>query len=270
LLHVTVFRETVPSINEPAADSGSRADSPQALVVNGPPRDSGSKHADNAQYRAATQRVAARVVTAVGIVAVIAGCGSVSASRMLSLSNASSKFTYADYPTLARRAPSGITVIMPSQVAAAETTSARPIWIAVKPRHPQDTIPEIATARKAQDLGTARLWIARSDHEGICLLIYVPAFSPEPARDHQIFSACGTFDPAPIFLVAEGAKTFIAGLVPSRVSTVSIRLANGQHINQPVRNESYATSLSGEIKGVSFVRDGVTHYTNTSNGGNAK
>jgi len=218
--------------------------------------------------------VKAKALIVLGAVSplVLFGCGTTThgtGARAPSQSPAQ-PLTYAAYPALNLARPPGIAVVSLAQAHSVVADKARPIWVEVTPEDPNATLPEIRSAREVRHEGPRRVWLSKSDRGGLCLLIFDPAESPDPATDHSVTATCGEASELAkgISLVqrlggsANGEKTFVVGVVPNGVATVSIKLAGGEVHAASVADDTYSVMLDRRVAEVSFVRHGVrTHQS---------
>jgi hypothetical protein len=174
------------------------------------------------------------------------------------------------YPALEQIGPSGISVVTLARARLVTSSPARPIWVSVTPENPNATLPEIASARILKREGQRRIWLSRSNHGGLCLLVFDPARSPHPATDHTITASCSNASEVEhgVALAQRlGVRLpqevwSIVGAVPSGVTKVSLALLDGSVRYVPVSDNSYATVVDEQIKEVSFVRNGVRQHIN--------
>jgi len=160
------------------------------------------------------------------------------------------------YTELHRGGASGILVIAPSRAAAAARLPARPVWVAVVPQYPGATFPEIATARELPRREGFRAWIAKSNRDGVCLLLYAPALSHNARHAHSVLASCGQraqlSEGVVEVLGGYGARgrNVVFGLVPDPVHSVVVGLADGRSITAPVAGNSYALTTGRTLRSV--------------------
>lgn len=213
-----------------------------------------------------TQRVGKPWVAGVtgGVCALLAiACGASTHPRS-SYAKASSTTSYADYPVLQAGDVSRIDVVSLAHAHRVVNSKARPIWVAVDPQNAAATLPEIGTAHEVRHEGLLRIWAAKSDRGGLCLLIFDPALSDHPATAHSVTASCGVASELQrgIALVQHiGAlrtgTSFLIGLAPSRVSRVLLSFGDGSFRLLPVSNNSYSITTHHRMASVSFVHEGV-------------
>jgi hypothetical protein len=207
----------------------------------------------------------ARLLAPVALTILIGGCGAGKGStRQPGASRAATPVTYRDYRVLARRGPSGITVLSQAQARAAATTRTHPIWIAVSPEHPAPIAPIVDSAREVRHEGTARVWLSKATDGGICMLTFNPELSPEPNHAHALAALCVIKNAlcrgvSARERLADGAWTAV-GVVPNSVPYVTLHLANGQTQTTSVANNAYRTTVPTREVSVSFERQGVEYY----------
>ena len=172
--------------------------------------------------------------------------------------------SYADYPVLSAGGASRIDVVSLAHARQVVNSKARPIWVAVKPEVAGATLPEVDSAREIRHEGALRVWVAKSDRGGLCLLLFDPLLSTHPATAHSVTASCGVAGELQrgISLVQHFGSlgtgaSFLVGLVPTGVSHVSLSFGDGSSRLLPVADNAYSITVHQRIAGVSFVRGGV-------------
>jgi hypothetical protein len=175
-----------------------------------------------------------------GLVAAAAAGG----VALLSVSNeAGAQDTYAAYPVLNDAGPSGITTV--SSESQAQTANG-PIWGAGVGGV------EIASAREAEvNVAGQRVWVAKAVNGGICVLDLLEKLGRKgPA------SSCASSSQlnrgATIEQFGPGHETFLAGVVPSGVPSVSIVSTDATTTTVATNDNAYAIEASAPIESVSF------------------
>jgi hypothetical protein len=196
------------------------------------------------------------------------GCGSSTHTPSAGARQPGPPASYADYPVLLTGEASHIDVVSLTNARRMIKSSARPIWVAVKPESAAATLPEIETAREIVHRGSLRAWAAKSDRGGLCLLLFDPALSPQPATAHSVTASCGVAGELGrgIALVqhfgsVRTGTSFLFGLAPRGVSQVSLGFGDGGARVLSVTDNSYSVTVKRRIASVSFVRDGVRQRT---------
>lgn len=212
-------------------------------------------------------------VGAAGVVCLLpaAGCGKSKSAHAHASGHgagAGPAVSYADYPVLLAGETSHIDVVSLAGARRLLNSRARPIWVAVKPETAGATLPEIATAREIVHRGPLRAWAARSDRGGLCLLLFDPVLSPQPATAHSITASCGVAAELrrgialiQHFGTLRTGASFLLGLAPAGVSRVSLDFGDGSTRVLPVAHNTYSITAHRRIASVSFVRDGVRQQT---------
>lgn len=196
----------------------------------------------------------------------LAGCGTQTGhgSRTEKVaSQRSSALNESHYSVLGRPGANGISVIDPSQVAAARSKASRPIWVRLPPAHgPGAARPEIASARELTRAGKLRTWLAKNSGGGICILAFDPDNSPDPRHDHSLLVFCGSrrsADEGAVVMEPGPHGTYlVAGAVPDGVRAVDIRLVNGEHRHVLAEHNSYHTVVRARLAGVTFAARPLT------------
>jgi hypothetical protein len=161
------------------------------------------------------------------------------------------------YSVLTQPGPSGISVIAPLQIPAAKLTPSHPIWVTLPPSHHGGAArPIISSARQVIRAGSLRIWLAKNTGGGICMLAFNPGDAPDPKHDHSLLVFCGGES-----TLGSGALTvqpwvhgnyFVVGVVPNGVRAVIVHLANGEHRDVAVVDNSYHTVVPVRMDGVTF------------------
>ena len=197
-----------------------------------------------------------------------AGCGRSTHAPRADVKPVGSTVGYADYPVLLAGTASHIDVVSLAGARRMLKTKARPIWVAVKPEAAGATLPEIETAREIMHKGALRAWAAESDRGGLCLLLFDPALSPQPATAHSVTASCGVAGELHrgVALVQHYGSlrtgtSLLLGLAPRGVSQVSLGFGDGSTRALRVTDNAYSVTVKRRIASVSFVRDGVRQQT---------
>jgi hypothetical protein len=195
-----------------------------------------------------------------GVCVLLGGCGSTthpSAPSVQTNRRTSPRPVDVHYSVLERPGSSGIAVIVPSQVSAARSTAARPIWVTLPPSHSgRAARPIISSARELVHVGPLRVWLANNMGGGICIMSFNPREAPDPEHDHSLLVFCGSKSTR-----AEGAlieepwahgSYFVVGAAPNRVRAVVVRLANGERREVSVAGNSYHVVVPARVTKVTF------------------
>jgi hypothetical protein len=190
-------------------------------------RNRSTKAASNAQLPECDARAKTMIVLVIIGALVLTGCARTARVPVNTHNNSSS---YAAYPALALAQPSGITVVSLAQARLVADSKAHPIWVDVTPENANAVLPEIRSARELRHERSRHIWISKSSRGGICLLVYDPALSPNPATDHSITATCGDSSELSQGMtllqrpdLAAGAKRlFIFGVVPRGATGVRL------------------------------------------------
>ncbi len=179
----------------------------------------------------------------------IAGCGRVTMHRSQ---------LYLSYPALGARGPSGITVVSLAVARRIRTTPSGPVWIAEVAHQSHGALPEIATAREVGHRGQRRVWISRSDRDGVCALIFAPDLAPDPHHAHSVSASCGARREvsrglAIVWSLRRGntVRSFVFGVVPLGVAAVSLTLAVGRPLIVTVTHNFYSAEVAAGISRIS-------------------
>jgi hypothetical protein len=201
---------------------------------------------------------------ACGASTLLQACGNSATATWGGISHrAAPPLTYADYPALSSRRPSGIRVTTLAQARAAGTAAKGPIWVKVKPLSARAVLPDISTAREVRHEGMARIWLSKSiPGPGICLLAFRPELATDAAKAHTVYATCGgpeVFDrgTGPVQVIVTATQTVAVGAVPAGVSRVSAQIGGGASKTYPVRDNTYAITVAGPLRGIAFRRHGI-------------
>jgi hypothetical protein len=196
------------------------------------------------------------------------GCGKSARTPSAAAKQPAPPVSYADYPVLRAGEASHIDVVSLAAAHRLLGSRARPIWVAVKPEAAGATLPRIETTREILHEGRLRAWAAKSDRGGLCLLLFDPALSAQPATAHSITASCGVAAELArgVALVQHFGSlrtgaSLLLGLAPSDVSHVSLSFGDGSTRALPVTHNAYSVTVNRRIASVSFVRDGVRQQT---------
>jgi hypothetical protein len=125
--------------------------------------------------------------------------------------------------------------------------------------------PDIGSAREVARRGRARLWIARSNDGGVCVLSFRPELALDPSRYHAVSASCGSGEQLARGAaqveraVGIGGPWLVSGVVPRAVTGVTLRLADRRERTVPVSDNSYSASVDRPVEGLAFVTGGVRH-----------
>jgi hypothetical protein len=157
------------------------------------------------------------------------------------LTQASALDPYAAYPVLNKPGPSGLTTVTPGR----EASARGPVWGEGVGRV------DIATAREAEvSTPGLRVWVARRSGGGICVLAL------QAGRKGPGSSCAPTTRGATIELFGAEHATFLAGVAPSGVSSVSVELSDGSVRTVPVRDDAYSLVLSASVESLTLTGGG--------------
>jgi hypothetical protein len=178
---------------------------------------------------------------------------------------AGAQVTYASYPALSSSTPSGITVVTSPAQADAATG---PIWDVEGNSEAATHGVDISSAHEvAVGVAGLRLWIAKGSGGGVCVLALVS--QPQSSGPVGPGASC-----APASKLASGAHltlsgptsstapAFVAGVVPSGVSSVSVEFADGTSTLVTVHDDAYALPTSAAVEAVTFASDGTEQHIN--------
>jgi len=167
---------------------------------------------------------------------------------------------YAAYPALQSTAPSELELVASHERA---TNTGRPTWPLQAPQGAQSGWPLAESIRKL-DLASPNMtaWIARSLGGGVCVLLW--AHQPSGATP-SIGYSCSQESEAALAsgatarvseIPGEPGAVYLAGVVPSTVSAVAVRLADGSTRTVAVTDNAWSLEAEGEPQSVQTIPAG--------------
>jgi hypothetical protein len=168
-----------------------------------------------------------------------------------SQARADSPDEYASYPALESTAPTGITLV-PAPSSPQATPSSGPTWPLEPPNGTREGWPISTSIRRVSVAPTGiSVWIAKAIGGGVCVLlsrnqpnngVYGVGYSCSTGEEDL---ADGATVEASAFPGASG-EYYIAGVVPSGVSSVRIVLADGASTTVAVADNAWALEVEGQ------------------------
>jgi hypothetical protein len=164
---------------------------------------------------------------------------------------------YLAYPALRARGASGIAVVSPAVARRIRTTPTRPVWVSEKAHESSEALPNITSAREVRREGERRVWISRSDKNGVCALIFAPELAPDPRHDHSVSASCGTKHELTRGVVVlwrvrrrGSIRSLVFGVVPRGVAAMALTLTSGRQRAVPVAHNSYSAEVTAGVVSV--------------------
>jgi hypothetical protein len=165
---------------------------------------------------------------------------------------------YASYPALASTAPSGLPLVASHEGGG----SGGPTWPIEAPEGVQGGWP-ISSSIRAVSVGAPGMsaWIAKSIGGGVCVLLWVhqpadavPSVASSCTTDAEGLSRGATTQLSQ--LPDSPGEVYVAGVVPSGVSSMDVTLADGSVQSVPVTDGAWALQAEGEPTGYRAIQGG--------------